>query len=75
MKTPTPINSKNKNQYKLSRSLKALVKKEFFHIIRDVRIMLILFCMPIAQIILFGFALSVEVKNANFALLDLAIIH
>lgn len=72
MKTPTPINSKNKNQYKLSRSFKALVKKEFFHIIRDVRTMLILFCMPIAQIILFGFALSVEVKNANFALLDLS---
>lgn len=72
MKTPTPINSKNKNQYKLSRSLKALVKKEFFHIIRDVRTMLILFCMPIAQIILFGFALSVEVKNANFALFDLS---
>lgn len=72
MKTPTPINSKNKNQYKLSRSLKALVKKEFFHIMRDVRTMLILFCMPIAQIILFGFALSVEVKNANFALLDLS---
>lgn len=46
------------------------VKKEFFHIFRDKRTMLILLGMPIVQIILFGFAITTEVKNVNLAVLD-----
>lgn len=41
------------------------IKKEFFHILRDKRTMLILLGMPMVQIILFGFAISVEVRNIN----------
>ena len=48
------------------------VKKEFYHIIRDYRTLLILFGMPIVQIVLFGFALSNEVKNTHFGILDLS---
>ena len=48
----------------------AFVKKEFFHIFRDRRTLFILLCMPIVQIILFGFALTNEVKNARIAVLD-----
>lgn len=48
----------------------AFVKKEFFHIFRDRRTMLILIVMPIVQICLFGFALSVEIRNINFAVID-----
>lgn len=48
----------------------SFVKKEFFHIFRDRRTMLILLVMPIVQIILFGFAISTEVKNARLAVLD-----
>lgn len=48
----------------------SLVKKEFFHILRDRRTMFILLGMPIAQIILFGFALTNEVKNARIAIFD-----
>lgn len=48
----------------------AFVKKEFYHIFRDRRTMLILLGMPIVQIILFGFAISTEVKNVRLAVLD-----
>jgi ABC-2 type transport system permease protein len=50
----------------------SFVKKEFYHIFRDPRTMLILLGMPIVQIIIFGFALTNEVKNSNIAVLDLA---
>ncbi len=48
----------------------SFVKKEFFHIFRDKRTLFILLGMPIAQIIIFGFALTNEVKNAKIAILD-----
>lgn len=48
----------------------AFVKKEFYHIWRDKQTLLILFGMPIAQIMIFGFALTNEVKNARIAILD-----
>ena len=47
----------------------AFVKKEFYHIFRDVRTMLILLAMPIIQIILFGFAITTEVRNVNIAMM------
>jgi ABC-2 type transport system permease protein len=46
------------------------VKKEFYHIWRDKRTMFILLGMPVVQIVIFGFALTNEVKNAKFAVLD-----
>jgi ABC-2 type transport system permease protein len=46
------------------------IKKEWLHIWRDKRTLFILFGMPITQIILFGFALSNEVKNSKIAILN-----
>ncbi|HMJ69435.1 MAG TPA: ABC transporter permease [Cyclobacteriaceae bacterium] len=46
------------------------IKKEFFHLWRDKRTMLILFGMPLMQILIFGFALTNEVKNTRIAILD-----
>lgn len=48
----------------------AFVRKEFRHILRDRRTLLILFGMPVAQVLLFGFVLTNEIKNASIALLD-----
>lgn len=48
----------------------AFVKKEFRHILRDRRTLLILLGMPIAQILLFGFAITTEVKNTQVAVFD-----
>lgn len=58
------------------------IRKEFLHVWRDKRTMLILFGMPIMQILIFGFALTNEVKNTRIGILDkskdettIAIIH
>jgi len=48
----------------------SFVKKEFHHIFRDKRTMFILLGMPIVQIIIFGFALTNEVKNSKIVVLD-----
>lgn len=48
------------------------VKKEFIHIMRDSRTLFILIGMPMVQILIFGFALTNEVKNSRFAVIDLA---
>lgn len=45
----------------------ALVRKEFRHIFRDKRTVLIVMIMPVVQIILFGFAVSTEVSRARVA--------
>ncbi|MCI2228592.1 ABC transporter permease [Polaribacter sp. MSW13] len=46
------------------------IKKEFYHIFRDRRSLFILFGMPIAQIMLFGFAITNEINNIDIAVLD-----
>ncbi len=48
----------------------AFIKKEFLYIFRDYRTMIILFGMPLAQIILFGFAITNDINNAHIAILD-----
>ena len=45
----------------------ASVRKEFLHIFRDMRTVLIVMVMPVMQIILFGFAVSTEVTRARIA--------
>ena len=50
----------------------AFVKKEFYHVLRDKRTLLILFGMPVMQILIFGFALTNEVKNAKILVVDQA---
>jgi len=50
----------------------AFVRKEFHHILRDWRTLIILFGMPIIQILLFGFAITNEIKDASIAILDQA---
>ena len=49
--------------------LGAFVKKEFTHILRDKRTMLILFLTPIVLILLFSYAISTEIRNVNVAVL------
>jgi ABC-2 type transport system permease protein len=54
------------------RQFSAFVIKEFRHILRDRRTLLILLGMPVAQILLFGFAITTEVKNTRVAVWDSA---
>ncbi len=48
----------------------AFIKKEFLYIFRDYRTMIILFGMPLVQIMLFGFAITNDINNAHIAVLD-----
>ena len=51
-------------------SLIAFVRKEFIHIFRDKRTMMILLLMPIVLIVLFGYAITTEIKRVPIAILD-----
>ena len=46
------------------------IRKEFFHILRDRKTLLILFGLPFVQVVLFGFAITNEIRNARIAILD-----
>ena len=46
------------------------VKKEFFHIFRDSRTLIVLFGMPVIQVLIFGFAINTDIKDAKIAILD-----
>ena len=48
----------------------AFVHKEFYHIFRDIRTMMILLGMPIIEIIIFGFALSTDIKDIRVNILN-----
>lgn len=48
----------------------SFVNKEFYHIFRDGRTMLILLGMPVVQILLFGFAVNMEVQNIRTVIYD-----
>src|SRR5689334_23108609 len=50
----------------------AFVRKEFYHVLRDRKTLLLLFGMPVVQIVLFGFALTNEIKNSNIVVCDYA---
>ncbi|MEI6683999.1 MAG: ABC transporter permease [Bacteroidota bacterium] len=49
---------------------RGFVIKEFYHIFRDYRTLLILFGMPAVQLLLFGYVLTNEIKDAKIAIYD-----
>lgn len=57
---------------KIMKRFLSFVKKEFLHIFRDYRTLFILFGIPVAQILIFGYAVSMDIKNAGIAILDLS---
>ncbi|MBW6501761.1 MAG: ABC transporter permease [Bacteroidales bacterium] len=50
----------------------AFVRKEFLHIFRDIRTLIIIFGIPVAQILIFGFVVRTDIKNAGIAIMDLS---
>lgn len=51
-------------------SFLAFVRKEFYHILRDTRTLVILFGMPIVQVMIFGYAVTNEFRDAPVAVID-----
>ncbi len=50
--------------------MRAFIQKEFYHIFRDRRSLLILLGMPVVLVTLFGFAITNEIQNADLVVLD-----
>ena len=48
----------------------AIAKKEFFHIYRDPRSLALVILMPALLMLLFGYAVTLDVKNVSMAVLD-----
>ena len=48
----------------------SFIKKEFLHIFRDSRTMMLLLLMPVVQMIIFGFAITNEIRNTPVAVFD-----
>jgi ABC-2 type transport system permease protein len=61
---------KNEEINGVMKSFIGFIKKEFLHIFRDYRTMLLLFGMPAAQILIFGYVVTNEVKDIPVAILD-----
>jgi len=65
------MKAKNNSQFSILNSqFLAFVRKEFYHIFRDMRTVLILLLMPVIQMLLFGFALTTEVQDTRMAVFD-----
>ncbi len=48
----------------------SFVIKEFYHIFRDRRTLLILFGLPVALILIFGYVVTNDIKDAKIAIFD-----
>jgi len=57
------------------RKIWAFIKKEFLHILRDRRTLVILLGMPVALVLLFGYVVTNEFKDASIVVLDQAHDH
>ncbi|MEX0906866.1 MAG: ABC transporter permease [Gemmatimonadota bacterium] len=56
-------------------ALRGFVIKELHHILRDRQTLLILLLLPLAQVVLFGFALRTDVRNVRLVIVDPAPDH
>jgi len=53
-----------------TRKVKAIARKEYFHLIRDFRSLYLAFFIPLLLILLFGYALSLDVENIRTVVVD-----
>jgi ABC-2 type transport system permease protein len=52
------------------KTVKAIARKEYFHLIRDFRSLYLAFVIPLLLILLFGYALSLDVENIPTVVVD-----
>jgi ABC-2 type transport system permease protein len=64
------FNIKDSNASNHMKRFKSFVIKEFYHIFRDKRSLVVLFGIPIAQVLLFGFVITNDIRDAKLAVLD-----
>lgn len=56
-------------------ALRGFIRKEFHHILRDRQTLLILLFLPLAQVLLFGYALRTDVEDVRLVVVDPAPDH
>jgi len=49
-------------------ALRGLLRKEWYHVLRDRRTLAVVLLMPVLQVVLFGFAIRTDVKDVRLAL-------
>jgi ABC-2 type transport system permease protein len=52
------------------RRVRAIARKEYYHLIRDFRSLYLAFIIPLLLILLFGYALSLDVDHIPTAVVD-----
>ena len=52
------------------KNMQAIARKEYFHLIRDFRSLYLAFVIPLLLILLFGYALSLDVENIKTVVVD-----
>ncbi len=50
--------------------IRAIIRKEFLHIIHDPRTLFLVIMMPVVQLIMFGYALNLDIQQVNMAVID-----
>ena len=53
-----------------ARKIRAIARKEYCHLIRDFRSLILAFVIPLLMILLFGYALSLDVEHIPTAVVD-----
>jgi ABC-type multidrug transport system ATPase subunit/ABC-type multidrug transport system permease subunit len=51
-------------------SLEMIIWKEFIHILRDVRTLAVVVILPVLMLVLYGYAINLDVKHLSLAVLD-----
>ncbi len=64
------MHATNKNCETSMNNYLGFLKKEFYHIIRDFRTLLLLFGLPVIQILIFGYVIRNEILDVKIAILD-----
>ena len=54
----------------MNQILLSIVKKEFWHILRDPQTLIIILVMPLFMLFLFGYAITLEMKDINTVVID-----
>lgn len=55
-----------------AKRIRAMASKELFHILRDPRTLAIILLMPVLQLIIFGYAMNMEIRNVPLVIDDQA---
>ncbi len=50
--------------------IKPIIRKEFIHIRRDFRTLMIVFAMPVFMLLMYGYAINMEIQNIDLAVRD-----